>query len=84
MGNGFVANGAGLMTLINGSLDDWCQHTAHHFCPGGQNPTRGIVMDTSFHVSFASVWGMLMLHFIHPTNAKNYYVWYLAGIIFHP
>ncbi|PBK82269.1 hypothetical protein ARMGADRAFT_1038729 [Armillaria gallica] len=82
--NGSVANGAGLTAPVNGSLDDWCQYTALHFCPGGQNPTRGIIMDMLFHVSFASVWGMLMLHFLHPTNAKNYYARYLAGIIFCP
>ncbi|PBK97565.1 hypothetical protein ARMGADRAFT_1027057 [Armillaria gallica] len=41
-------------------------------------------MDTSYRVSYASVWGMLLLRFLHPSNAKNFYARYLAGIIFHP
>ncbi len=83
-GNGSVANGAGLTAPVNGSLDDWCQYTAHHFWPGGLNPTGGTIMDTSFRVSFSSVWGMVLLRFLHPVNAKNYYARYLAGIIFRP
>lgn len=83
-GNGSVANGAGLAAPINGSLDDWCQYMAHHFRPGGLNPTGGIIMDMSYHVSYASVWGMVLLRFLHPSNAKNFYARYLAGIIFCP
>ncbi|KAK0240622.1 hypothetical protein EDD85DRAFT_950471 [Armillaria nabsnona] len=41
-------------------------------------------MDTSFRVSFSSVWGMVLLCFLHPVNTKNYYARYLAGIIFRP
>lgn len=83
-GNGSVAAGAGLAAPANGSIDDWCQYTAHHFRPNGLNPTGGIIMDMSYRVSYASVWGMLLLHFLHPVNAKNYYARYLAGIIFRP
>ncbi len=52
-----IANGAGLPTPVNRLLDDWCQYTAHHFRPNRPNPTSGILMDTSYHVSYASIWG---------------------------
>ncbi len=81
---GSMANGAGLSDPINRTLDDWCQYTAHHFCPGGMNPAGGIIMDTSHRISYASIWGMVLLHVLHPTGAKNYYGRYLAGIIFRP
>ncbi|PBK93506.1 hypothetical protein ARMGADRAFT_1079818 [Armillaria gallica] len=81
---GSMANRAGLPDPVNGTLDDWCQYTAHHFCPGGMNPAGGIIMDTSHCISYTSVWGMVLLRVLHPTGAKNYYGRYLAGIIFRP
>ncbi len=76
--------GAGLPPPGNATLDNWCQYTAHHFHPGGVNSPNGITMDLSHRVSYASIWGMLMLRFLHPVDARNYYGWYLAGIAFRP
>lgn len=72
--SGTAANGVGLSTPVNGTMDDWCQYTAHHFRPNGLNPTSGVMMDASYRVSYASVWGMLLMWFLHPqTSAKKYY-----------
>ncbi|PBK97564.1 hypothetical protein ARMGADRAFT_1027056 [Armillaria gallica] len=81
---GSLAGGAGVVVPTNGTLDDWCQYAAHHLRAGSLNPTSGLIMDTSNRVSFASIWGMVMLHFLHPANAKNYYVRYFTGIMFRP
>ncbi|PBK90130.1 hypothetical protein ARMGADRAFT_1083019 [Armillaria gallica] len=77
-----VANGTGLSMPVNGTLDDWCQYTAHHFHPSGLNPTSSITMDTSYQVSYVNVWGMLQLQFLHPTSAKKFYARYFVGIVF--
>ncbi len=69
-----MANGAGLVSPVNRSLNDWCQYTAHHFRPSGLNPTSGITMDASYHVSYANVWGMLLMRFLHPSAEKKFYV----------
>lgn len=60
-GPGSIANGAGLPTLVNGSLDDWCCYAAHHFWLNGPNPTSRILMDSSHCISYASVWGMILM-----------------------
>ncbi|PBK84588.1 hypothetical protein ARMGADRAFT_1037064 [Armillaria gallica] len=84
-GSGMMANGIGLAMLVNRTLDDWCQYTAHHFCPNGLNPTSGVMMDASYCISFASVWGMLLMRFLHPqSSAKKYYARYFAGIVYRP
>ncbi|SJK99798.1 uncharacterized protein ARMOST_03109 [Armillaria ostoyae] len=83
-GEGSVGGGAGVLCPVNSTLDDWCQYVAHHFRPGGLNPACGIIMDTSYRVSYASVWGMALLRLLHPDDAKNYYGRYLAGIAFRP
>lgn len=56
-GNGSVASGAGLVAPINGSLDDWCQYTMHHFHPRGLNPMSRIIIDASHQVSYTSIGG---------------------------
>ncbi|PBK86363.1 hypothetical protein ARMGADRAFT_1035552 [Armillaria gallica] len=83
-GPGSIANGAGLPMPVNGSLDDWCWYTTHHFQPNGPNPTSGILMDASYCVSYASIWGMLLMQFLHPTTAKKYYTRHFMGIMFRP
>ncbi|SJL16372.1 uncharacterized protein ARMOST_19894 [Armillaria ostoyae] len=84
-GSGTTANGVGLATPVNGTLDDWCQYTAHHFRLNGLNPTSEVMMDTSYHVSFASIWGMLLMRFLHPqSSTKKYYARYFAGIAYRP
>ncbi len=83
-GGGSLIGGAGLPPPVDATLDDWCQYVAHHFRPGGVNSPNSITMDLSYRVSYASVWGMLLLRFLHPTDVRNYYGRYLAGIAFRP
>lgn len=83
-GEGSVGSGTGVLCPVNGTLDDWCQYVAHHFRPGGLNPACGVIMDTSYRVSYTSMWGLVLLRLLHPNDAKNYYGRYLAGIAFRP
>ncbi len=43
----------------------------------------GITMDASYRVSYANIWEMLLLQFLHPTSAKKFYVRYFTGIMFY-
>ncbi|PBK70534.1 hypothetical protein ARMSODRAFT_1018061 [Armillaria solidipes] len=81
---GNIAGGAGLTIPVDAMIDEWCQYAAHHFRPGGLNPPAGLTMDLSHRVSYATVWGMLLVRFLHPHDARNYYARYLAAIAFRP
>ncbi len=81
---GNTGGGAGLPIPVNGTIDEWCQYAAHHFRPGGLNPPAGLTMDLSHHVSYATVWGMLLVRFLHPNDARNYYAHHLAAIAYRP
>ncbi|KAK0445660.1 uncharacterized protein EV420DRAFT_1648376 [Desarmillaria tabescens] len=83
-GSSNIAGGAGMVPPVNGTIDDWCQYAAHHFRPGGLNPPSGITMDLSYRVSYASIWGMLLVRFLHPRDARNYYARYFTAITFRP
>ncbi len=81
---GNTGGGARLTIPVNGTINEWCQYAAHHFRPGGLNLPAGLTMDLSYRVSYASVWGMLLVQFIHPQDARNYYTRYLVAIAFRP
>lgn len=81
-------HGAGLVQLVNGTLDDWCQYAAHHFCLGGRSTPIGIGMDMASCVSYPHMWGYLLSLILGPVTTQNgvhaHFFQYFVGIVARP
>ncbi|KAF8869415.1 hypothetical protein BD779DRAFT_1479944 [Infundibulicybe gibba] len=48
------------------NVDMWAEYIIHHWCPGGDNPLNGAVLNCTYHTNRQSIFGYLIAKALGP------------------